>query len=51
MTYQITRTLSKSGKRTMFFPTINGKRITRTNFLRKWEAERLGKLAVDHFSK
>lgn len=32
---------SKSGKRTMYFATVNGKRVSRTNYARKWEAERL----------
>jgi len=35
--------LSRSGKRTMYFPTIEGLRISRTNFSRKWEATNEGK--------
>ena len=51
MTYQINRTPSKSGNRTLFFPTINGKRITNTNFLRKWEAVNLAKHVLTQLSK
>ena len=41
MKYTINRQPSKSGKRAMFFVTVNGKRISRTNYARKWEAVRL----------
>lgn len=44
MTIEINKTLSKSGKRTLWYPTVNGKRITSTNFGAKWEAVKLGKL-------
>ena len=47
MTIEINKTLSKSGSRTLFFPTVNGKRITSINYARKWEAEKLGKLYVE----
>lgn len=46
MEYTIVRTPSKSGKRTLFYPTINGKRLTRTNFARKYDARNLVKAAV-----
>jgi len=32
---------SKTGKRTVYFATVNGKRLSTTNFARKWEAKRL----------
>jgi len=38
-------TLSKSGKRKMFYPTIEGKRLSNTNFARRWEAANFGKYA------
>lgn len=38
--YKINKKLNKTGKRNVFFATINNKRISRTNFTRKWEAER-----------
>ena len=47
MKYEINRTKSKSGKRTMFYPTIQGKRFSRTNFARKWEAERFIKGIIE----
>jgi len=47
MTFELNKTLSKSGRRTMWFPTIEGKRITRTNFGTKWEAEKTGKLYLE----
>lgn len=39
--FAINSQASKSGKRTMYFATVNGKRISRTNYARKWEAQRL----------
>ena len=51
MNIEIVRTLSKSGKRVMFYATINGKRINNTNYARKWEAERLAKNYIEHLSK
>lgn len=36
--YQIVRKLNRTGKRTMFYPTVNGKRLTGTNFARKYDA-------------
>lgn len=36
--FQINSKPSKSGKRTVYFPTINGMRINSVNFIRKWEA-------------
>jgi len=47
MNVEINRTLSKSGSRTLWFPTYNGKRITNTNFGKKWEAVKLGKLFLE----
>jgi len=40
--------LSKSGKRTVYFPTVNGLRITATNFGRKWEAQKLAKAYIEY---
>lgn len=38
--YTINKKLNKTGKRPVFYGTINNKRISSTNFVRKWEAER-----------
>lgn len=38
----------KKGKTTYFFPTINGKRINSTLYIRKYDAEALGKSALKH---
>jgi hypothetical protein len=40
MTYtaKVHKVLSKSGNRVLFFGEINGKRISKTNWARKWEA-------------
>jgi hypothetical protein len=38
MTYTINKKPSKSGIRPVFFITINGKRVSGTNYGRKWEA-------------
>ncbi|BAQ93056.1 hypothetical protein [uncultured Mediterranean phage uvMED] len=43
MTLTINRKPSKSGKRNVFFPTIEGKRLSRTNFTAKWEAVQFGR--------
>lgn len=50
MKYEINRTKSKSGKRTMFFATIEGKRFSSTNYARKWEAERFIKSIIENNS-
>ena len=47
MTFEINKTLSQSGKRVMWYPTVDGKRITTTNFGKKWEAEKLAKLFLE----
>jgi len=47
MTIEINKTVSKSGRRVLWFPSINGKRITSTNFGKKWEAIKLGKLYLE----
>jgi len=41
MTTTIERIKSRSGKRTLFVPTIEGIRIGRTNFCRLWEAKKV----------
>ena len=42
---------SKSGKRTVYYPTIEGKRINATNFGKKWEATNLAKDYIKHKSE
>lgn len=37
----------QSGSRTMFYPTVNGKRLTSTNFARKYDARRLAEKATE----
>lgn len=39
--YEINRKANRTGKRAVFFPTVNGKRISGTNFSGKWEAKKL----------
>lgn len=41
MSYQIVTQPSKSGKRMVYYPMVEGRRISRTNFARKWEARNL----------
>lgn len=45
---KIHRTPSKSGKRIMFYPTVNGMRITRTNYARKYDAEAVLRAFIAH---
>ncbi len=47
MTYTISRKLNRTGKRVMFYPTINGQRITNTNFARKYDAKNLAVAYID----
>ena len=47
--YTIERKRKRKGTRTFFFPTKNGKRFTKTNFARKYDAERLVKDCVAKF--
>jgi hypothetical protein len=37
------------GSRTFFYPLINGKRLTRTNFARKYDARNLVKAALKDY--
>lgn len=37
------------GSRTLFYPTINGKRLTGTNFARKYNARNLVMAALKHY--
>ena len=46
MAYKINSKPSNSGKLTVYFPTIDGMRISRTNYGRKWEAENLAKAYI-----
>lgn len=46
MEYTITRKLNKTGKRFVYFPTINGKRLTRTNYARKYDARAVVRRAI-----
>lgn len=41
MKYEIVKTVSRSGRRPMWYPTISDIRLSRTNYARKWEAEAL----------
>ena len=41
----------QSGSRTMFYPTVNGKRLTKTNFARKYDAVRLANNAVEQYGE
>lgn len=41
MTFEINSKKSNSGKRTVYYPTIMGHRLSNINFARKWEARRL----------
>lgn len=49
MEYYIHRTLNKTGKQVMFYPTVNGKRLNGTNYARKYDARNLVKLYVNHY--
>ena len=49
MNYEMNRVPSKSGKRAMFYPTINGKRITKTNYARKYDAKALVRAAIEKY--
>jgi len=40
-TFQYTIESVKKGTRTFYFPTVNGKRFSRTNFARKYDAKGL----------
>jgi len=51
MKYEIIKTTSRSGKRPMWYPTINGARLTRTNYGRRWEAERLLSAVMEKYSE
>lgn len=39
----------RKGTRTFFYPTINGKRFTKTNFLRKYDAKQLVKSCIEKY--
>jgi hypothetical protein len=49
--FKIEAKASKSGKRTVYFATVNGKRLTSTNFSRKWEAKRVLKDLVAKYGQ
>ena len=49
MEYTINRTASKSGKRTLYYATINGKRITKVNWTRKYDARAVVTRAVEKY--
>jgi len=55
-TYEIERKLNKTGKHYVYYPTVNGKRLTSTNFLRKYDAcgtleNAINKLGADNLYK
>lgn len=37
-TYEIVRKLNKTKRRYVYYPTVNGTRITKTNWARKYDA-------------
>tara|TARA_R110000824_G_scaffold77627_1_gene196261 strand:+ start:520 stop:699 length:180 start_codon:yes stop_codon:yes gene_type:complete len=45
--YTLNSKLNNTGKRTVFYPTINGKRLNSTNFTKKWEAIKFAKHCVE----
>lgn len=47
MTYQMNR--KTKGTRVFFYPTINGKRLNRTNYARKYDAEALVRKYIAHY--
>ena len=47
MIYAINSKLNKTGKRKVFYPTIDGKRLNNTNFTKKWEAINFAKHCVE----
>lgn len=49
--YRIERKLNRTGKRIMFYPTVNGRRLTRTNFARKYDARNTLKNAVARYGE
>jgi hypothetical protein len=51
LTLEIHRKSSKNGKRTLYYPTINGKRLNRTNYAQKWEAKRLLRAVVEEYGE
>jgi len=51
MEYTIHRIPSKSGKRVLFYATINGKRLTKTNWARKYDARNVVKRAIEIYGE
>ena len=51
MKTEILRVKSKSGKRTLFVPTIEGVRIGQVNYARLWEAENELKNYIAHYGE
>ena len=47
---EVHSTLNRTGKRTLFYPTINGKRINKTNYARKYDAKNLIKSVFKNHS-
>lgn len=48
MNLEIHRVPSKTGKRNMFYPTVDGKRLNSTNYARKYDAKKLLRLYVEY---
>jgi len=48
-TYKIERTKSRSGKRNLFFPSLNGKRFSKTNFATKGGAKSLVEFCLEKY--
>ena len=47
---EIIKTTSRSGRRPMWYPTINGHRLTHTTYGRKWEAEAMLRAVQQKYS-
>lgn len=41
----------KKGSRTMFYPTINGKRVTNVNYARKYDAKGLVDKCLERYGR
>lgn len=51
MKYKIERKLNRTGKHFVYYPTINGRRLSKTNWLRKYDAEALVTKAIEVYGK
>lgn len=51
MNYEVNTKPSKSGKASVYFITVKGKRLSKVNYRRKWEAEAEFKRLLKHFGE